>query len=88
VASSYTSERRAHLQGLAEVLPRHGLVSRMVGEEEPLLWVWHPHTSRQTLVFATPSERGWLFLWAPGGTGGADDLDRTARALRETLGSA
>ncbi|MFG1943557.1 hypothetical protein [Nonomuraea sp. NPDC048826] len=88
MASSYTGERRILLHDLAEALPRHGLVSRMVGGEEPLLWVWHPETSRQTLVFATPSREGWLFLWAPGGRAEANDLERAARRLEETLGSA
>ncbi|MER7364351.1 hypothetical protein ACI2LC_22615 [Nonomuraea wenchangensis] len=88
MASGYTGERRAHLQALAELLPDHGLVSRMVGGDEPVLWAWHPRTGRQTLVFATPSSGGWVFLWSPRGQGGADDLDRTADALRQTLDAA
>jgi len=85
VASGYTGERRTQLQALADLLPAHGLVARMVGGDEPLLWVWHPHTGRRTLVFATPSNRGWRFLWSPGGQGGADDLDGTCAELRRTL---
>ncbi|TMR88447.1 hypothetical protein [Nonomuraea basaltis] len=88
MTSGYTAERRTHLEALAELLPRQGLVSRMVGGDDPVLWVWHPHTSRQTIVFATPSASGWLFLWSPGGQGRADDLERTAGSLRETLASA
>jgi hypothetical protein len=83
----YTGERRRLLQDLAEVLPRHGLASRIVGEEETLLRVWHPHTRKQTLVFATPARKGWLLLWAPGGQGDADDLEETARSLKRALGS-
>src|SRR5690606_32230685 len=60
----------------------------MVGEEEPLLWVWHPQTGGQTLVFATPARDGWVFLWGEGGRGDAENLDHTARALRDTLASA
>ncbi|WP_345398895.1 hypothetical protein [Nonomuraea salmonea] len=33
------------------------------------MWVWHPRTSRQTLVFATPANDGWRFLWSPRGQG-------------------
>jgi hypothetical protein len=88
VASGYTGERRAHLEALAELLPKQGLVSRMVGGEDPVLLVWHPSTGRQTIIFATPSASGWLFLWSPGGQGRADDLERAAAALRETLSSA
>ncbi|MEU8248536.1 hypothetical protein [Nonomuraea sp. NPDC048916] len=88
VANTYTGERRTHLEALAELLPEQGLVSRMVGGDDPMLWVWHPSTGRQTIIFATPSRAGWVFLWSPGGQSGVDDLARTARALRETLGSA
>jgi hypothetical protein len=88
VASGYTGERRAHLEALAELLPSQGLVSRLVGGDDPVLWVWHPNTGRQTIIFATPTAHGWQFLWSRGGHGRADDLERTAGALRETLGSA
>jgi hypothetical protein len=87
VANGYTRERRAHLEALAELLPKEGLVSRMVGGDDPVLWVWHPGTGRQTIIFATPTAGGWEFLWSHGGRGGADDLERTAGALRDTLGS-
>ncbi|NRQ40319.1 hypothetical protein HII36_52135 [Nonomuraea sp. NN258] len=88
MSSSYTGERRTHLAALAELLPHQGLVSRMVGGDDPVLWVWHPRTGRQTVVFATPSSSGWLFLWSPGGQGSADELERTASALREALDAA
>lgn len=51
-----------------------------------MLWVWHPRTGRQTLIFATPGSRGRLLLWSPGGQGDAGDLD--GPALKETLDSA
>ncbi len=85
MSSSYTGERRTHLQALAEMLPEHGLVSRMMGGDDPMLWVWHPRTGRHTIIFATPTADGWVFLWSSGGRGRVDDLGRTARALRETL---
>jgi hypothetical protein len=88
VANGYTGERRTLLEALAELLPNEGLVSRMVGGDDPVLWVWHPRTGQQTIIFATPSSRGWMFLWSPGGQGEADDLERTAAALRRTLDSA
>ncbi|MFI7634424.1 hypothetical protein [Nonomuraea sp. NPDC049400] len=85
MASGYTRERRTRLEALAELLPHHGLVSRMIGTEDPVLWVWHPRTGRQTIIFATPSHRGWLFLWSPGGQGSADELELTAATLRQAL---
>ncbi|WP_336204838.1 hypothetical protein [Nonomuraea sp. LPB2021202275-12-8] len=88
MASAYTGERRTHLQALAELLPGYGLVSRMVGDDDPVLWVWQPHTGRQTMVFATPVHRGWLYLWSPGGQSSVDDPERAARALKEALDSA
>ncbi|GAA3705357.1 hypothetical protein GCM10022224_083420 [Nonomuraea antimicrobica] len=88
MASGYTGERRVHLETLAESLPAHGLVSRMVGGDDPVLWVWHPRTGRQTIVFATPSSRGWQYLWSPGGQDAAGDPEHTATALRHTLDTA
>ncbi|MFB9475351.1 hypothetical protein ACFFR3_38180 [Nonomuraea salmonea] len=85
MVSGYTGERRARLEALAALLPAHGLVSRTVGGDDPVLWVWHPRTSRQTLVFATPANDGWRFLWSPRGQGTADDLEGTCAALRRTL---
>ncbi|MET7464244.1 hypothetical protein [Nonomuraea sp. NPDC005501] len=85
MANTYTGERRAHLEALAELLPEQGLVSRMIGGDDPMLWVWHPETGRQTIIFATPSRGGWIFLWAPGGQGRVEELARTAGALRRTL---
>lgn len=88
MASGYTGERRDLLEALAELLPHQGLVSRMVGGDDPVLWVWHPRTGRQTIVFATPSARGWILLWSPGGQGDGDDLEGAAASLRQTLDSA
>ncbi|TDD44826.1 hypothetical protein E1286_25905 [Nonomuraea terrae] len=85
MTSGYTGERRVRLEALAELLPDHGLVGRMVGGEDPVLWVWHPHTGRQTIIFATPSNRGWQFLWSPDGQDSADDPERTAATLRRVL---
>ncbi|GGO66045.1 hypothetical protein GCM10012289_19110 [Nonomuraea cavernae] len=87
MANTYTEERRTHLEALAELLPAQGLVSRMLGGDDPMLWVWHPGSGRQTIIFATPSRAGWVFLWSPGGKSGVDDLTRTARTLGETLAS-
>jgi hypothetical protein len=85
VTSGYTGERRVRLEALAELLPDHGLAGRMVGDENPVLWVWHPGTGRQTIIFATPSSHGWQFLWSPDGQGNADEPERTAAALRRAL---
>ncbi|MGW7479926.1 hypothetical protein ACWGH8_15190 [Nonomuraea muscovyensis] len=85
MSSTYTGERRTHLRALAEMLPAHGLVGRMMGGDDPMLRVWHPGTGRQTIVFAALTPDGWVFLWSPGGQGRTDDLDRTARALRDTF---
>jgi hypothetical protein len=85
VGSGYTGERRARLETLAELLPEHGLVGRLVGGDDPVLWVWHPHSGRQTIIFATPSSRGWQFLWSPDGQDTADDPQRTAATLRQVL---
>ncbi|NJP97188.1 hypothetical protein HCN51_48530 [Nonomuraea sp. FMUSA5-5] len=87
MASGYTGERRVHLEALAELLPAHGLVSRMVGGEDPVLWVWQPRTGRHTIIFATPSSQGWQFLWSPGGQAPVADLERTVTALRDALDS-
>ncbi|WP_049577179.1 hypothetical protein [Nonomuraea sp. SBT364] len=88
MASAYTGERRTHLETLAALLKAQGLVSRLVGGDEPVLWAWHPRTGRRTLVFATPSQQGWQFLWSPGGQCDAADPERAARALKEELDSA
>ncbi|MEO3863453.1 hypothetical protein [Acrocarpospora sp. B8E8] len=83
--SAYARQRRTHLEALAEQLPERGLVSRMLGGDDPVLWVWHPHTGRQTIVFATPAKDGWLFLWSPDGQESADDLDLTADSVKKLL---
>ena len=83
--SAYAGQRRIHLEALAEQLPDRGLVSRMLGGDDPVLWVWHPHTGRQTIVFATPAKAGWLFLWSPDGQENAEDLDLTADTIKKLL---
>lgn len=88
MTSAYTGERRGRLQALAELLPAYRLVSRMVGDDHAVLWVWQPQSGRQTLVFATPAHRGWLFLWSPGGQCRADEPELAAQALKEALESA
>lgn len=88
MTSTYTGQRRAHLEALAALLPDHGLVSRMIGGADPVLWVWHPRTGRQTIVFATPSAGGWAFLWSPGGQSGVGDLEQAAQSLKATLDDA
>jgi hypothetical protein len=85
VTSTYTGQRRVHLEALAALLPSRGLVSRIVGSGEPVLWIWHPGTGRQTIVFATPTADAWVFLWSPGGQSGTDDPGATAEAIRATL---
>ncbi|MFC7644130.1 hypothetical protein ACFQX6_27890 [Streptosporangium lutulentum] len=67
--SAFTQQRLAHLESLAAELPDRGLVSRMLGGDDPVLWVWHPGSGRQTIVFATPAKDGWLFLWSLGRSG-------------------
>ncbi|MGW0480798.1 hypothetical protein [Nonomuraea sp. NPDC003214] len=85
MASAYTGERRTHLEALAALLKGQGLVSRLVGGDEPVLWTWHPRSGRRTLVFATPSRQGWQFLWSPGGLHDAEDPEGAAGKLRDAL---
>ena len=88
MTSSYTGQRRGVLEALSALLPDHGLVSRLIGGDDPVLWVWHPFSGRQTIVFATPTANGWALLWAPGGRSGAGGLEETANLLRVTLTTA
>ncbi|GLW97967.1 hypothetical protein [Microtetraspora sp. NBRC 16547] len=83
--STYAPQRRTHLEALAGQLPERGLVGRMLGGDDPVLWVWHPHTGHQTIVFAAPTIEGWLFLWSPDGQESAEDLEKTADAVTKLL---
>lgn len=85
VTSTFTQQRLIHLGSLATELSKHGLVSRTVGGDSPVLWVWHPDSGRQTIVFAAPAKDGWLFLWSPDGQEGTGDLPLVAEALRKLL---
>ncbi|GLW08538.1 hypothetical protein Misp01_36680 [Microtetraspora sp. NBRC 13810] len=55
------------------------------GETAPVLWIWCPGTGRQTIVFATPSADGWLFLWSPDGQEGTGNPGQTADLIRKLL---
>ncbi|MDF5754053.1 hypothetical protein [Spongiactinospora sp. TRM90649] len=85
MTSTFAEQRRAHLEKLAARLPDRGLVGRMIGSSDPVLWIWHPRTTRQTIVFATPSQDGWMFLWSPGGQERADSPDETADLVEKLL---
>lgn len=83
--SEFSSRRRALLEALAEQLPERGLASRMIGGEEPVLWIWHPHSRKQTIVFASPAKEGWVFLWSPDGQENAEEPGRTADRIKRLL---
>ncbi|MGC5011539.1 hypothetical protein ACLQ2R_12310 [Streptosporangium sp. DT93] len=85
---AFTQQRLVHLDSLATELKRRGLASRTLGGTAPVLWVWHPDNGRQTIVFATPTGDGWLFLWSPDGQQSADDPAHAAEAVEKLLGSA
>ncbi|SNT39709.1 hypothetical protein SAMN05216276_103947 [Streptosporangium subroseum] len=85
--SAFTQQRLAHLESLAAELPERGLVGRMLGGDDPVLWVWHPGSGRQTIVFATPAKDGWLFLWSPAGQESADDPGHVADSVGKLLGT-
>ncbi|SDG16315.1 hypothetical protein SAMN05421505_102114 [Sinosporangium album] len=85
MTSTYTQQRRTHLETLAAQLPEYGLVGRLLGGEDPMLWVWHPTTGKQTIIFATPTKDGWLFLWSPNGQAKADATTTTVELLRKAL---
>ncbi|WP_440099577.1 hypothetical protein [Streptosporangium sp. H16] len=84
--NTFTQQRLAHLDSLAAELRQRGLASRTLGGAAPVLWVWHPDSRRQTIVFATPVRDGWLFLWAPDGEESADDPARAADSVEKLLG--
>ncbi|ETK35811.1 hypothetical protein [Microbispora sp. ATCC PTA-5024] len=83
--SAYGRERRAYLEALAARLPERGLAGRLVGADDPVLWVWHPRTRRQTIVFASPSREGWTFLWSPDGQESVEEPGLTAETIRKQL---
>lgn len=85
MTSTFSRQRLIHLGSLATELSKHGLVSRTVGGDDPVLWVWHPDSGRQTIVFATPAKDGWLFLWSPDGQEDTGDLRPVAEALGKLL---
>ncbi|MEW9531503.1 hypothetical protein [Microbispora sp. NPDC049125] len=84
--STYGRQRRTHLEALAERLPERGLGGRMLGDDDPVLWIWHPHTGKQTIVFATPANEGWMFLWSPDGQESAEDPGLAADTIGKLLG--
>ncbi|MEU7692406.1 hypothetical protein OHB01_21780 [Microbispora hainanensis] len=81
----YSRQRLARLEALAARLSGQGLSARLLGTDDPVLSVRHPGTGRQTIVFATPSGEGWMFLWAPGGQESADDPGRAAELIGQAL---
>ncbi|MCG5211837.1 hypothetical protein [Streptosporangium sp. KLBMP 9127] len=85
MTSTFTEQRRVHLEALAARLPDRGLAGRMLGNDDPVLWIWHPRTGKQTIVFATPSGNGWLFMWSPDGQESADDIAQTAKLVEKLL---
>ena len=85
MTSTYAGQRRSHLEALAAELPERGLASRALSEHDPMLWVWHPGTGRQTIVFASPSAQGWVFLWSPDGHESADEPGHAADMLAKLL---
>ena len=84
-SSAYGEQRHALLDALARQLPERGLSCRIVGEGEPVLWVWHPETRKQTMVLASPAPDGWVYLWSPRGQESAGDPAHTADLLKELL---
>lgn len=83
--NTFTQQRLAHLDSLADELRQRGLGSRTLGGITPVLWVWHPDGHRQTIVFATPAQDGWLFLWSPDGEESADEPARAAESVERLL---
>ncbi|WP_329091903.1 MULTISPECIES: hypothetical protein [unclassified Streptosporangium] len=83
--NAFTQQRLAHLDSLATELRQRGLASRTLGGTAPVLWVWHPDSLRQTIVFATPVRDGWLFLWSPDGEESADDPAHAADSVEKLL---
>ncbi|MCT9932911.1 hypothetical protein N5079_22135 [Planotetraspora sp. A-T 1434] len=85
--SAYGPQRRTLLEALAGRLPDHGLVGQLLGGDDPMLWVWHPRTGKQTIVFASPAKDGWLFLWSPDGQEDAEDPGLAAETISKLLSS-
>ncbi|MEV7007923.1 hypothetical protein [Streptosporangium sp. NPDC051022] len=85
MTSTFSQQRLTYLGSLSAELSERGLASRMVGGDNPVLWVWHPDSHRQTIVFASPVKEGWVFLWSPDGQESAGDFRRAADSLRRLL---
>ncbi|WP_433254153.1 hypothetical protein ACQPYK_11970 [Streptosporangium sp. CA-135522] len=85
MTAPFVQQRLAHLESLAAGLRGRGLMCRMLGAGNPVLWVWHPGNGRQTIVFASPAGDGWLFLWAPDGQESAEDPGRAAGLVGKLL---
>ncbi|MBB2912222.1 hypothetical protein FHS43_003502 [Streptosporangium becharense] len=83
--NAFLQQRLVHLDSLAAELRHRGLTSRKVGATAPVLWVWHPGSLRQTVVFATPAMDGWFFLWSPDGQQDAADPAHTAEMISRLL---
>ncbi|GAA3124965.1 hypothetical protein GCM10010466_14780 [Planomonospora alba] len=86
LTDTFSRQRLAHLESLAAELPGRGLVGRMLGGGDPVLWIWHPGTGKQTIVFATPAREGWLLLWSPSGQEGTGDPAHVAELIGKLLG--
>ncbi|WP_271217951.1 hypothetical protein [Streptosporangium carneum] len=85
MTSVFSQQRLTYLGSLSAELSERGLAGRMVGGDDPVLWVWHPDSLRQTIVFATPAGDGWLFLWSPDGQENAEDFRRAADSIKRLL---
>lgn len=87
-AADYTSERRRrHLEALARELRLHGLRTRLVGGDDPMLRVEDPYTGRSMMVVAMQTSRvDWSYLWGGGGQAGTADPARVASLIAETFG--
>ncbi|MEV8633175.1 hypothetical protein AB0395_16095 [Streptosporangium sp. NPDC051023] len=85
MTSTFSQQRLTYLGSLSAELSERGLASRMVGGDDPVLWVWHPDSLRQTIVFATPAKGGWFFLWSPDGQEKVGDFRRVADSLEHML---
>ncbi|MFJ2030984.1 hypothetical protein [Streptosporangium sp. NPDC087985] len=88
MTAPFARQRLAHLESLAAELSGRGLASRMLGADAPVLWVWHPRSRKQIIVFACPAGEGWLFLWSPDGQERAEDPGQVADLLRKLLDGA
>ncbi|MFC4059398.1 hypothetical protein ACFOWE_13915 [Planomonospora corallina] len=86
MTDTFSRQRLAHLESLAAELLGRGLVGRMLGGADPVLWVRHPGSGKQTIVFATPAQDGWLLLWSPSGQENAGDPAHAAELIGKSLG--